>query len=218
MARQAAERRQDEGTREKILAAARVEFIDNGLRGARMQEIANRAGVNKALLHYHFRDKETLYRAVLELATQRMKNEIFAVFAPSEEVPPEESIRRLVRVYVMALRDHPDMVGLVLRELADGGRNLAEVVGGVAPVVGRVLGGVDREMRRISGGTPAIDGLHVLMSLFSMCWGVFLLKPVYSRILSAAGVRTEFDDAFLEERVRAIADMVILSARPGRVS
>lgn len=217
MARQVPERRQDEGTREKILAAARAEFIENGLRGARMQEIANRAGVNKALLHYHFRDKESLYRAVLELVTQRMRNEIFATFSPAEEIPPEESIRRLVRTYVMALHEHPDMVGLVLRELADGGRNLAEVLGGVAPMVRQVLGGVHHEMERISGGKSAIDGLHVLMNLFAMCWGVFLLKPIYSRILSSAGVRSDFDEAFLEERVRAIADTVILSARPGRV-
>lgn len=208
--------REDEGTREKILSAARIEFLENGLRGARLQEIADRAGVNKALLHYHFRDKESLYRTVLESVTGRMKSEIFPAIQPVDEhEAPEAAVRRLVRTYMMVLRDHPDMVGLVLRELADGGRNLTEVLEGVVPAVGHALGGIDQQIRRISGGNPAIGSLHVLMSVFSMVWGVFLLKPIYSRILSSAGIRTDFDDAFLEERVDAIADMVLLAIAPG---
>ncbi len=54
-----------ENTEQKILNAAREEFINTGLKGARMQEIADRAGVNKALLHYYFRSKEKLYEAAI---------------------------------------------------------------------------------------------------------------------------------------------------------
>ena len=53
-------------TRARILAAAIHEFSDNGLAGARTEQIAEVAGVNKALLYYYFRDKEALYAAALE--------------------------------------------------------------------------------------------------------------------------------------------------------
>jgi len=53
-------------TREKILEAARFVFIERGREGARMQEIADRAGVNKAMLFYYFSSKDLLYREVLD--------------------------------------------------------------------------------------------------------------------------------------------------------
>ncbi|HWP12149.1 MAG TPA: helix-turn-helix domain-containing protein, partial [Ramlibacter sp.] len=49
-----------------ILTAARDEFAEHGLGGARMDRIAERAGLNKRLIYYYFEDKEQLFRAVLE--------------------------------------------------------------------------------------------------------------------------------------------------------
>ena len=53
------------GTEEKIIIAARNIFTKKGMNGARMQEIADEAGINKALLHYYYRNKEQLFFAVL---------------------------------------------------------------------------------------------------------------------------------------------------------
>ena len=51
----------DIGTEQKILLAARKIFFQKGLAGARMQDIANEAGINKAILHYYFRSKDQLF-------------------------------------------------------------------------------------------------------------------------------------------------------------
>src|ERR1017187_5058959 len=59
-------RRQPEASRDAILKAALAEFAQEGLAGARMDALAAAAGVNKALLYYYFRDKDSLYGAVLE--------------------------------------------------------------------------------------------------------------------------------------------------------
>ena len=59
-------RRNPEATRRKLLAAARREFANSGLAGARVDEIATRAGVNKQLVYHYFGDKDALYLAVLE--------------------------------------------------------------------------------------------------------------------------------------------------------
>ena len=54
-------------TEERIFEAATDVFLDKGMDGARMQDIANHAGINKALLHYYFRTKDHLFNAVFEL-------------------------------------------------------------------------------------------------------------------------------------------------------
>jgi TetR/AcrR family transcriptional regulator len=67
-------------TRAKILDAAVQEFSANGLAGARTERIAARAGVNKALLYYHFESKENLYRAALEMTSTKARDTSMAVF------------------------------------------------------------------------------------------------------------------------------------------
>ena len=67
------------GTEEKILEAAKKIFHRKGYKGARMQEIADEADINKALLHYYFRSKEKLFEAVFEDAfsgIMRMASEV----------------------------------------------------------------------------------------------------------------------------------------------
>ena len=57
-------KKKDETTEEKILAAARKVFTGRGMAGARMQDIADEAGINKAMLHYYFRDKDKLFEVI----------------------------------------------------------------------------------------------------------------------------------------------------------
>ena len=79
-----------EETRARILEAALKEFADHGLAGARTEQIAEAAGVNKALLYYYFESKEKLYAAALEMAAVRVRDTSMAVFlrdaSPGERV------------------------------------------------------------------------------------------------------------------------------------
>ena len=72
-------RRQPEVSRKSILRAALVEFAQQGLSGARMDAIAQTAGVNKALLYYYFRDKESLYAAILDAFFAQLLDRVMAV-------------------------------------------------------------------------------------------------------------------------------------------
>jgi TetR/AcrR family transcriptional regulator len=67
------QRRNPEATRQKLLTAARREFADCGLAGARVDEIAARAGVNKQLVYHYFGDKDALYLAVLEWVYEEIR-------------------------------------------------------------------------------------------------------------------------------------------------
>ena len=68
----------DKQTEEKIFEAATDVFVEKGMDGARMQDIATHAGINKALLHYYFRTKDQLFSKVFEKIAGRM----FSKFAP----------------------------------------------------------------------------------------------------------------------------------------
>src|ERR1700685_16233 len=79
-------------TRSRILDAALTEFAANGLAGARTEQIATAAGVNKALLYYYFESKEKLYAATLEMVSARVRDRSMAVFL--REASPGERLLR----------------------------------------------------------------------------------------------------------------------------
>ena len=62
----------DKLTEEKIFEAATDVFVEKGMDGARMQDIADKAGINKALLHYYFRTKDKLFNAVFEMIAKKI--------------------------------------------------------------------------------------------------------------------------------------------------
>jgi TetR/AcrR family transcriptional regulator len=90
-------RGQPEESRAAILRAAAQEFAEHGIAGARTDEIAREARVNKALLYYYFQDKETLYGAVLDEAFSGLKTTVFRVL--DSELPPREKMMAYAGAY-----------------------------------------------------------------------------------------------------------------------
>src|SRR5271168_4162918 len=90
-------RGQPEESRAAILRAAAQEFADHGIAGARTEAIAREARVNKALLYYYFKDKETLYGAVLDDVFSGLKSTVFAVL--DGELAPREKMMAYVGAY-----------------------------------------------------------------------------------------------------------------------
>lgn len=107
-------RRNASDTRERILAAAFREFADKGLDGARVDEIARRAGVNKGMLYHYFGNKERLFQAALErlYATIRAKQGGLNV----RDLKPEQAMRKLVAHTAEIWMEHPDFFGVLNSE------------------------------------------------------------------------------------------------------
>lgn len=197
----------NDSTQKKIIDAALAEFIRNGLRGARMQEIADRAEINKALLHYYFTNKEGLYGAVVHSVIQGIMKEI-TTFLNQEKAPKTEAemLCGLVGIYTSILRAHPDFIGMTLRELADGGKYLSKMTELIHPLVQRIMGTVVGATSHEK--TPARMLPHLMINMMSMIWGTFFLKSVYAKILPAAGFPLKFNDVFYEDRVYSICALV----------
>jgi TetR/AcrR family transcriptional regulator len=105
----------DKMTEEKIFEAATDVFVEKGMDGARMQDIATHAGINKALLHYYFRTKDQLFSKVFEKIAKRM----FSKFAPvfDENLTLEEKIRFFFNAHISFMKDNPRLPGFILNEL-----------------------------------------------------------------------------------------------------
>ncbi len=108
--------------RAAILAAARAEFAAKGLNGARVNEIACRAGVNKQLLYYYFGNKDDLYRTALEAVYAEIRS--LERGLELEDLPPERAMATLVAFSFDYLSQHPDFIGLLNHENARGAQHV----------------------------------------------------------------------------------------------
>jgi len=109
-----------------ILEAATKEFADKGYAGARMDEIARQAKINKAMIYYHIGDKEALYNTVLSsrfgnMAAAMGKNIIW-------DKRPSENLHIYIQTISQSIRENPQIPPIMLREAASGGKSLPEGV------------------------------------------------------------------------------------------
>jgi TetR/AcrR family transcriptional regulator len=177
-------RGQPEESRAAILLAAAKEFAEHGIAGARTDAIARQAGVNKALLYYYFKDKETLYGAVLDNAFSGMKNTVFQVL--DSEMPPREKILAYVGAYFDFIASNQIYPKLMQREMmrAREGHSVhidRLVKSYFQPIYRRVAellrkGIAEGEFRRV-------DPAHFVPSMVAMIIFYFSSAPVVQRIV-----------------------------------
>jgi AcrR family transcriptional regulator len=123
-ARKAASWTQDpDGVRRNILAVAREEFVENGLSGARVDEIAAKTSTSKRMIYYYFGGKEGLYRAVLEEMYARIRS--FERSLDLAALPPKEAIATLAGFTFDYHADNPDFVRMVMVENIHHAKHLA---------------------------------------------------------------------------------------------
>lgn len=108
------QRRQPDVTRRRILQAATTEFSAKGLAGARVDEIARRAGVSKRMLYHYFGNKEALWLAVLEQAYLHIRSEERGLDVG--RLSPVEGMRRLIAFTIAYDSAHPEFISLLLSE------------------------------------------------------------------------------------------------------
>ncbi|HHM24488.1 MAG TPA: TetR/AcrR family transcriptional regulator [Bacteroidetes bacterium] len=193
-------------TRDRILQAAAEVFLQKGRDGTRMQDIARRAGINQALLNYHFRSKNRLYQIVLRNHLDRFLNNFFE--AIQEQSDFETFLQHFIGHYIEGLSRQPEIVQFVLWEIRDGGRvfrsilrrRMDKIRGTESSFVGRLQAAVQ------NGQIRPVDPIQFLTSLLGMCVYPFIARPLLENILlQSEGIPF---DTFIEERKAAIFDLV----------
>jgi AcrR family transcriptional regulator len=112
-------------TKKKIMEAAYKEFAERGFDGARMQKIAERAKINKAMLHYYFKDKETLYETVMEYF-----HNLFDQIIAEKNVDAKDRItflRQTVNAYYEIFFEYPEFKKIFIQEIASGLKTMKKI-------------------------------------------------------------------------------------------
>jgi AcrR family transcriptional regulator len=119
-------KQKEKGTKQKILDSALEEFSKHGLAGSRVEQIAERAGVNKAMLYYHYSSKENLYQEVIEsifrVATERL-SEILITPQSLEEI-----FKEMIEFYTDLFTSQPAFTPILIRELANSESRIIESI------------------------------------------------------------------------------------------
>jgi AcrR family transcriptional regulator len=192
----------DGETEQRILDAARVVFLRNGTAGARMQEIAQEAGVNQALLHYYFRSKERLSGAVFEQLAGRILPALTQTLG--SDISLDEKIDRLVAVYLANLSRNPFLPGYLISELHHHPERipglLAKAIGGepagvLSPLFEKLGEQIDE---RVAAGTMRpIAPEQFAINLISLCIFPFAARPMLRVVF---GMDDDAFAKFIEQR------------------
>ena len=206
----------DRDTEQRILEAAHTVFVRRGTAGARMQEIAEEAGVNKALLHYYFRNKNRLAEAVFRRVATGLFSRAGAILGGDDEL--ETKIRRIITLYLDQLAHTPYVPGYIIGELTQHPDRAQQLLDAIrqfrdeahAPDFIAALGRQLRaEARR--GAIRSITVEQFIVNLVSLCIFPFAARPLIATVL-------QLDERgfakFVEERRRTLPTFFLNALRP----
>ena len=194
-------------SRDRILDAAHAVFLRVGTAGARTKEIAEEAGVNKALLHYYFGSKEKLAEAVFERAFADLFPRIIALL--ESPMALDEKVRAVIGAYLEFLPRRPYLPGYILSELHAHPQRIQRVFRARAPSFETLR----RQLREAAdaGTIREIAVEHFVANLMALTVFPFAVRPVLEIVLA-------LDEpgfaAFVDERRRTLADFFLNALRP----
>ena len=191
-------------TEEKIFEAATEVFISKGMDGARMQDIASKAGINKALLHYYYRSKEKLFLTVFEMIARK----VFRKFSPvlDKNLNLEEKIRFFFREHITFLQENPGLPAFILNEVNRNPERIRKLISGIEfeKLWTDLYEQHRTEFDKYNITTRSLPQLIVSMAAISVF--PFAAKGIVESILGRADI--DFHE-FIEERKEFAADFVI---------
>lgn len=201
-----------EKTEQKILDAAKDVFQRKGLTGARMQEIADTAGINKALLHYYYRTKDKLFEKVFGIA--------FSIFIPrvkemmASERPLFIKINFFVDTYLQLIEKHPFIPGFVISELNRNPKILVNVFEKNVHMreermVEKLQEQIDQEVEQ--GIIKPITVQNLMANIVGLCLFPIVARPILQGVLFYND--KEKYDEFLLQRNEAVKSFVINSIK-----
>ncbi len=193
----------DEKTESNILDAAENVFQRKGMDGARMQEIADEAGINKAMLHYYFRSKRFLFEAVFLKAFSMIAPEINRVI--NEDIPLFEKIKKFTYSYIDFIQKHPYLPNFIIQELNRDSDfiNVLQSRKGF-PDFRNFRAQVEQEVR--DGNIRPIKAEQLFIHLLSLNIFPFLAAPLFKGFLN---INDKTYKELMEERKEEITKMII---------
>lgn len=199
----------DVETRQRILDAAHRVFMRSGTAKARTADIAEEAGVNKALLHYYFATKANLADAVFADSLGQLMPRVFAILADPAH-PLSQKVEAVVREQIDFHRARPYLAGYIVSELHTEPERLQTIIAARGrPPLGILAAQIDAEVG--AGRMRAISPEMFVVNLLAWIVFPFVARPMLEILIGLDA--THFPD-FMEERKRLLPELFLASLRP----
>lgn len=188
-------------TEQKIFEAALAEFTEKGFAAARMQEIATRAGINKALLHYYFRSKDRLFEAVFE----HLIGQLAPLFGNLLDGPGTllEKFELFYAHHIDFMRQHPFIPGFVIHELNQNPERLVALFNIAHFPIQQLQHSLQQAQEE--GLIKTMNPLQIFVNMLALSVFPFIAKPLLQEI---GRMDESTFDAFLAERKRVLPQML----------
>ena len=192
-------------TEQKIIEAATAIFLMKGKDGARTQEIADVAGVNKALLHYYFRSKDQLYETVFLKELEKF----FVEFL--DAIPRQQNFREFLQFfignYVDRLSGRTELIRFIVWEMSRGSKRVGVLFKALFARRGFTRNPIFDIVRSAvqSGEIREVDPIHFFLNIMGMCVYPFVAQPIIEEIFQGVSVT---GPRFLEKRKQEIYELI----------
>ncbi|MCU7552351.1 TetR/AcrR family transcriptional regulator [Chitinophagaceae bacterium LB-8] len=197
----------DCSTEEKILEAAKKVFITKGMAGARMQDIADEAGINKALLHYYFRSKDKLFETIFAQIAQRFLPRINDIF--NSELSINEKIEAFCKEYIDNVLKNPFIPLFVINEMNKQPEGFVKkLFGNEKPQLDKFITQINNAVKKQE--IKQVHPLQLIINTMALCVFPFLAKPIIQWVSGMN--QTEFR-AMLEDRKKSVPQFIIHSIK-----
>ena len=194
-------------TEEKIFDAARIVFQKKGFSGARMQEIADEAGINKAMLHYCFKNKQSLFEAVFMKAFSQLAPQVNLIFSSNESI--FDKIRQFTHSYISFVINHPFLPQFIVQEMNNNPEFVMQFLNHEnRPNPSIMIAQIETEIA--AGIIKPISPKQLLLDIFSLTVFPFAAQTMVKEMFHIS--ETEFNQ-MMEERKTTIAEHIINSIR-----
>ncbi|MDX1641830.1 MAG: TetR/AcrR family transcriptional regulator [Balneolaceae bacterium] len=189
-------------TEEEIFLAAQRVFQEKGFAGARMQEIADEADINKSMLHYYYRSKEKLFLEVFRTSVKKIFPQLIAILSSDNNL--ELKVKRVVEFYYNTFRKNPTLPSFVIHEMNQHPKRFKEFISSLEIKIpskfAEQLGeGIE------SGKIMPVKPTHFLINIVSLCIMPVIARPLVQTLFSMDD--DEFNQ-FLKERTELIPKII----------
>jgi len=197
----------DENTEEQILNAAKNVFQTKGMDGARMQEIADKAGINKAMLHYYYRSKQLLFEAVFKNAFSLLAPQLNAILNDDSAI--EEKIKNFTSNYIRFIIKHPYLPNFIIQELNRNQDFILKLKDNKGfPNLEKFKKQVDDEVEK--GIIKPISAEQLFINILALNIFPFVAKPL---IMALTNTDSKTYIQLMEDRKIEVADFIINSIK-----
>jgi AcrR family transcriptional regulator len=200
---------QEKNTEALIIEAAKKIFVQRGLAGARMQDIADEAGINKAMLHYYYRSKEKLFEIVFNEAFTKVLGRVGTALVA--EMSVEDKIRAIIDNYISEVAEAPYLPIFVLNEISQQPEMMVKRLSS-QPVFPNIMGFMKEVVEAGKKGIiKEVSPVQLFLNIISMCVFPFIARPLIQGVFMQDNVQF---DLLIEERKKLVADVILSWLKP----